>query len=133
MSRFKGYTFFKLSQVQLKPVPAKKVFSESEISALNIKTEPWKHGSGPGGQKVNTKASGGRAFCHFNGKKYTATSKKGRDNVYNQGLAKKTLIEDLTKLINKERSAAISHNEKQQKAELLEYKNKPYKIPENIY
>ena len=69
MNRFQGYKFFKLSQAKLLAVPELKKLSETEIDNLGIKTEPWKHGSGQGGQKVNKKASGGRAFCVFQGKK----------------------------------------------------------------
>jgi protein subunit release factor B len=133
MNKFRAYKYFKLSQITTQPVPELKKLSEQEIANLKITTEPWKHGSGPGGQKVNTKASGGRARCVFQGKKYVAESKVGRDTVYNQGKAYKFLIEDLNIVLNKERTETILSNERLMQRELLALKGKEYEFPEEVY
>ena len=133
MNKFQSYKFFKFSQIKPQKLPEIKTLSEQEIKNLKIETVPWKHGSGPGGQKVNTKASGGRAFCSFNGKKYTTESKIGRDTVNNQGVAKRKLIKKLNDVVNQERNLMILSEEKLMKNELMELKGVGYKFPEVLY
>merc|ERR1712189_55696 len=103
------------------------------MGSSDITTEPWKHGSGPGGQKVNKKASGGRARCNFDGKLFLAESKIGRDTEYNQDKARKLIPEKINAYLNKERSSIITKKKQIHKEEILSLVNVPYEHPDKLY
>merc|ERR1711981_1448175 len=103
--------------------------TETQVAELNIQTEPFKKASGPGGSKVNKKASAGRAYCVLNGKKIIAETMKYRETENNQTLAKKELVVKIHKQLNKERAQMLSTYDKACREELLSFKNKPYKHP----
>lgn len=121
------------STAKLLEVPAPKYLSASEIADLNIKTEVFRKSKGKGGSKTNKKASAGRAFCHFGGKKIVTEHMKGRDPGTNKDMAEKALIEKLNTKINQPRSITLQKNAKVANAELQALVKIPFEHDDELY